>query len=94
VNVQRWAGLGAFAMVFLFLFVVVIGPDFIYPPIRLLRPRRTPADPATRLATIQHPANYIADLAAFLLFASFILLIAGLHDRRQNGLLMAKLWVK
>lgn len=93
-DVQRWGGLGAFAMVFLILVVVVIGPDFVYPAIRLPRPSRTPADPATRLATTQHPANHIADLAALLLFASFNLLKAGQHDRRQYGLLMARLWVK
>lgn len=82
-DVQRWGGLGAFAMVSLFLFVVVIGPDLLFPAMGLPRPSRTPADPATRLATIRHPANYISDLAAFLLFASFILVMAGLHDRLQ-----------
>jgi hypothetical protein len=53
-DVQRLAGLGAFAMVFLFLFVVVIGPDFLYPAIGLRRPSRTPAGPAT---TGNHPAS-------------------------------------
>lgn len=83
-NVQRWGGLGAFAMVLLFLFTVVIGPDFLFPAMGLPRPSRTPADPATRLATIQHPANYIGDFAAILLFVSFVLAMVGLHDRLQT----------
>lgn len=84
-NVQRWGALGAFAMVFLFLFTVVIGPDFLFPAMGLPRPSRTPADPTTRLATIQHPANYIGDFAAFLLFVSFVLAMVGLHDRLQRS---------
>lgn len=80
-TIERWGGVGAFAMVFLFLFVVVIGPDFLFPAMGLPRPRRTPSDPAIRLATLEHPANYIADLAGLLLSASFILVTVGLHDR-------------
>jgi hypothetical protein len=68
-------------MVFLFLFLVVIGPDFLFPAMGLLRPSRTPADPAIRLATLRHPANYISDLAGLLLSASFILVTVGLHAR-------------
>lgn len=81
---ERWGALGAFAMVVLFLFAVVIGPDFLYPAMGLPRPSATPADPATRLAAIQHPAHYIGDLAAFLLFASFILMTAGVHARLRT----------
>lgn len=80
-NPERWGGAGAFAMVFLFLFVVVIGPDFLFPAMGLPRPSRTPSDPAIRLATLGHPANYIADLAGLLLSASFVLVTVGLHDR-------------
>lgn len=63
-----------------FFFWVVIGPDFLLPAMGLPRPGRTPADPAIRLATLGHPANYIADLAGLLLSASFVLLTVGLHD--------------
>jgi hypothetical protein len=71
-------------MVFLFLFVVVIGPDFVFPAMGLPRPSRAPADPAVQLATLGHPANYVADLAGLLLSASFILLTVGLHDRLKE----------
>lgn len=80
-TLERWGSVGAFAMVFLFLFVVVIGPDFVFPAMGLPRPSRTPADPAIRLATHGHPANSTADFAGLLLSASFILVTVGLHDR-------------
>ena len=83
-TLERWGAVGAFAMVFLFLFVVVIGPDLLFPAMGLPRPSRTPADPTTQLATVQHPANYVADLAAFLLFVSFALVMVGLHDRLKT----------
>jgi hypothetical protein len=68
-------------MVLLFLFVVVVGPDFLFPAMGLPRPGRTPADPAIQIATLGHPANYVADLAGLLLSASFTLVTVGLHDR-------------
>ncbi len=83
-DVQRWGGLGAFAMVFLFLFVVVIGPDILFPLMGLPRPSRAAADPAARLATVEHPANYVADVAAYLLFVAFVVMTVGLHDRLQK----------
>lgn len=81
VTLERWGAVGAFAVVALFLFVVVIGPDLLFPALGLPRPSRTASDPATLLATHDHPARYVADLATFLLSASFILVAVGLHSR-------------
>jgi hypothetical protein len=83
VTLERWSTLGAFAAVLLFLFVVVIGPDLLFPALGLPRPSRTPPGPEALLATHDHPARYIADLATLLLSASFILVTVGLHNRLQ-----------
>jgi hypothetical protein len=84
-SMQQWGGLAAFALVFLFLFLVVIGPDFLYPAMGLPAPSRTPPDLATRLANIKHPAQYIQDGATLLFGLTAILLMAGVHDRLRVG---------
>lgn len=37
------------------------------------------------MAASQHAANYIGDLAAFLLLVSFVLAMVGLHNRLQTS---------
>jgi hypothetical protein len=43
-SLQQWGGLAAYALVFLFLFLVVIGPDLLYPAMGLPAPSRTTPD--------------------------------------------------
>ena len=84
-SIQQWGGLAAFALVVLFLFLVVIGPDFLYPAMGLPAPSRTPPDLATRLGNIKHPTQYIQDAATLLFGLAAILLMAGVYARLRDG---------